>query len=176
MIHYSLTKGAFTRKELNVTGKLAEDFFQTAKDSSQMPEKELTFKLLTQKFPLSVNIIYDDKKVIGYTFALPCDKETMHAFVKGKITEKELFYAIRDKISPEEYCCIYLVDSLIISTYRRKGLAIKARVMQIKKYQSALRKKDLILFSWPFTKEGKAFGRKLAKIMGLKILFKPHKP
>ncbi len=173
MINYSLIKGSFTRKDLINASKFSEAFFHTADNPFQMPEKELTYKFFTKHFPLSTNIIYDKNKVIGHTFVLPCDKKNMICFLKGKITEKELFYLIKDSIPKKQYSCLYFVSSLIKPKYRRKGYTMKARIMQIKEYQKILGK-NLTLFSWPFSKEGYKFGKKLAKKLKLKILFKKY--
>ena len=40
-------------------------------------------RLFKNKFPYSGNIIKDDNKVIGHTFALPCNKEVMNKFRKS---------------------------------------------------------------------------------------------
>lgn len=170
MIKFSLEK--YTEKDYNLISEMAERFFLTKNHPEQMQCKDVTWKFVSKHFPNSLNAIKDNKTVVGFTFTLPCDKKSMMEFVNKKITERDLFYKIRDEIKPKDYETLYLVDSIILPTYRRKGLATRAFIRHIKEYQKSI--KNIELFCWPVTEEGRMLARKIAKITGLKLRERVH--
>jgi transcriptional regulator with XRE-family HTH domain len=166
MITYSIEIKRLSKGDFEKVAELAEEFFQTAKNYEQMPSEEITYEFI-KKFAGSLNVIKDNKKVIGHTFILPCDKKSMTDFIEKRITEKQLFYRIRDKISANDYSALYLVSAQLIPEYQRKGLAVKSFVMQIKAYQKLIKRP--VLFFWPLSKEGLSLAKKAADITGLEL-------
>ncbi|MEI6731846.1 MAG: hypothetical protein WCK90_04150, partial [archaeon] len=71
-ITFSTDGDKITRKDINASSKLAEDFFQMETDPNQFratPEnRDWTFKNNEH----CLNMIKNDGKVIGFSFALPC--------------------------------------------------------------------------------------------------------
>ena len=168
VITYSVKTKKFTKDDYESSCRLAESFFQTKEDPEQMSADELTFDFFTNKFPYSGNIIKDDNKVIGHTFALPCNKEVMNKFLRGKINEKELFYEIRDQIKPHEYDSLYLVSAQILPGYQRRGLATNGFVMQVRAYQKMMGQ-CIELFYWSITPEGNKLAQKVAAKLNLPL-------
>jgi|SRR3989344_4028021 len=82
-------------EDLDITSKIAENYFGTEKDPNQMEtskeNREWVYK--NQKY---LNIIKYNNEIIGFAFLLPCTKELMESFVSKRINERELFE--KDKI------------------------------------------------------------------------------
>lgn len=163
--------GKFTRKEHKFLAKQAERFFHTDKDLEQLPGEEITYEFLTKKFPNSANIIRQGKKIVGHTFVLPCSKKLMRQFLNGKITERQLFYCIREEITYQNFETIYLCSALLLPEHRGQGLAAQSMADQVKKI-SSMRKGKTEIFAWPQTLEGKKMAQNVAKITRKKVLMK----
>jgi hypothetical protein len=170
-ISFSLNKGRISRRDHAAVIESAEAFFQTEKNKSEMPTYEVTYDFVSRLFPYSLNIIKDGKKVVGHTFTLPCDDRSMDDFLTRRITERELFFSIRGRISPEDYSSLYLAAAMVQPAYRGKGLATEALTMQVRAYQNAICD-DLALFYWPLTSEGDLLAKKIASTTGLTIIAK----
>ena len=106
--------------------------------------------------------------VIGYSFALPCNRILMDKFMSNKINESELFKEIKKLKLTDTPETIYLCASVVKKEFRRQGLATKAFVKMIDKITSNEKKKP-ILFAWAYSKEGGKLARKIAEITELKL-------
>lgn len=163
---YSDTRD-ISRADLEITGKMAEDYFGTAHDPEQMPTTKETRDWVAEYIPDYLNIIRDDKEIIGYAFMLPCNIKIMNEFVTKNINERVLFEGIKklDIINPE---AIYLCASFVKENYRRRGLSTTAFVKAINNVTSQGKSKP-VLFYWAFTVAGERVAKKVAEMAGLDL-------
>ncbi|PIN79957.1 hypothetical protein COV11_04925, partial [Candidatus Woesearchaeota archaeon CG10_big_fil_rev_8_21_14_0_10_30_7] len=99
MITYSSDTNDLTFKDLRDTAKLAEKYFGTEKDPSQMPTNEKESKWIFNNLSECVNTIKYNGELIGFSFILPCNKELMDDFLSKKINEAQLYKEIKKKIT-----------------------------------------------------------------------------
>lgn len=168
MINHSIDTGNVSTADYKAVGALAETFFHTQDDPEQLPGTEITSAFF-QQFPYAGNIVKSDHEVIGHTFVLPCNSEYMGQFLRKEINERVLFYAIRDKVTPQTYDALYLVSAQIIPAYQRQGIASEGLIKQIHKYEHVFGRK-LTLFAWPTTPEGQSLTKKLSATLKRDIL------
>ncbi len=170
-ITFSSDKGGVTLKDLVQTSKLSEMYFKTNLDPSQFQVTKANTLYVFRYLKKFINIIKCNKKIIGFTFMLPCNKKLMNAFVNKKISENQLFDGIKKSVNPKKFEALYFCASFIKPKFRRKGLATEARMKSIKKLLKGKKIKP-ILFCWPYSAEGKRFGLKVARLTGFKIIFR----
>ncbi|MDE1849072.1 MAG: hypothetical protein KGH55_03510, partial [Nanoarchaeota archaeon] len=144
-----------TRKDLDETSRISEDYFGTQNDPEQMAVDSNTKKWVEENVLDYLNVIKNDQDVIGYAFLLPCNRTLMNEFVSRQINEADLFKRIKkiknigDNI-PET---LYLCASVIKNGFRHKGLATEAFVKMINKITENGRYRP-ILFAWAYSKKG----------------------
>lgn len=170
-ITFSVDLGRLTRKDVDESSEMAEEFFKMESKPDGMPASEENKNFFLRSFPECDDVIRADGKIIGFTFIVPCNKDIMDRFLAGKITEKELGEEIKSKIDYENFETVYLCSSFIKEEYRGRGLAVQGRVKSISKIIGN-RKIKPILFSWAQTKEGERSVRKTAEVLGLKLKLK----
>lgn len=167
-ITFSSDTGDIKRADLEITAKMAEDYFGTETDPEQMPTTKEVRDWITQHIPEYLNIIRDGKVIIGYVFMLPCSLKLMHDFLAKKITENAMFEGIKrmqDYKSPE---AIYLCATFVKEPYRGQGLSITASLKMIKKIMNKGKIKP-VLFHWAFTLEGAAVAKKIGEKLKLEV-------
>jgi len=151
---FSSDHGTVTRKDIEETSRLSEDFFETQGDPSQVatsPENKAFIFSSLQKY---LNIIKKEDRVIGYAFVLPSTKETMNAFLEERITEAEVFERVHHldlTLDPE---ALYLCAAVIDKNYRGQGLATQAFEKLLEKLTSHLKIKPF-LYAWIYSEDGK---------------------
>ncbi len=165
MITYS-TDAGLTYKDLRDTAEMAEKYFGTEKDPSQMPTDENASKWLLENIPDCVNVIKDNEELIGFTFIIPCNEDIMNQFLSKKINEAQLYEEVKKQKAHKNFTAIYLCSAFIKPEYRRKGLAAKAVMKSIKK----ITKKIPTLFFEAYSEEGKKTADAMAKKLKIKIL------
>ena len=160
-------------EDLEVTSKIAEDYFGTEKDPNQM-ETSKENRLWVCENQKYVNIVYNNSKIIGFAFMLPCTKYLMDLFISIKINERELFERIKKIKFDKELEVLYLCSTVIKKEFRKKGLATEASLKLINKLTNNLDKRP-ILFYENYSKEGETIANKLANKTGLKLLSRKTK-
>ena len=146
---------------------MSEEYFSMQKDSGQMNATEENKEWVYKNAENCLNIVRNNDEIIGYAFALPCNKKLMKDFLSKKISEKELFEQIKNtKIKKPE--AIYLCASVVKKEFRRRGLATSAFVKIINKIIYNIKTKP-ILFYWGYSKEGERLAEKVANLTGLKL-------
>ena len=153
-----------TKKDWDESAQLAQDFFHTETKPDEIQISEENKRFIHKYMPDCNNIIRAEKKVIGSTFIVPCNKEIMRRFLNKKISEKDLFEEVKKKITYKNFDTIYLCSSFLKKEYRGRGLAIEARIKSIKKILHGRRIKP-ILFTWAQTKEGKKSVKRTASLL-----------
>lgn len=170
-ITFSVDIGILSKKDVEDSSEMAEEFFEMESKPDEMPASEENQKFVLEKIPECDNVIRENGKIIGFTFIIPCNKDIMERFLSNKISERELFEEVKLKINYENFDTIYLCSSFIKEEYRGKGLAIQGNVKSIRKI-IADRNIKPILFSWAQTKEGEKSVKRTAKELGFELRIK----
>ena len=145
---------------------VAENFFKTASDSSQIPINKESFYKIQRLHPKTLLYKTKNNKPISWIVILPTSKKLADEFLQGKISERELL----DKSNPQkEYEALYLCAAFTIPKYRRKGYVIE---MLNEAIGSIPHTDDIKLFAWSYSQEGKSLIKKLEKTLGGKIELK----
>ena len=167
-ITFSSDTGMFSFEDLEETGRIAEEFFQTHEDPDQMEVSDAASEWITKRGKDYFNVIKDGAEVTGFTFSMPCTRENAEDFVTKRINERELFEKIRVmnvKFPPE---AIYLCSFFMKEKYRRKGLITMAILKTLNRVTQKLRYTAEV-FSWAYTSEGLAAIKKIEKITGIPV-------
>ncbi|MBF0385879.1 MAG: hypothetical protein HQL27_08420, partial [Candidatus Omnitrophica bacterium] len=145
---------------------IAEQFFGTASDPSQMPITKESFYKLQKLHPKTLVCETENGEPISWVVTLPTSKELADKFLRGEINERELL----DMTKPQElYEALYLCAAFTIPEHRRKGYSIK----MLKEVIDAIPHiEDVKLFAWPYSSEGKLLIEKLGYELGVKISLK----
>jgi len=162
MITFSSDTGNIRRADLEVTAKMAEDYFGTDTDLEQMPTTKEVRDWVAENIPEYLNIIRDDQTIIGYAFMLYCSLKLMNDFLAKKINEREMFEGIKKLREYKNPKVIYLCATFVKEQYRGQGLSTTAYVKMIEKIIKEGKIKP-ILFDWAFTPEGANIGKKIAE-------------
>lgn len=149
---------------INKIMKQAEDFFGTASDKRQIPVNHEVLKKARSLWKDSLLYELDEQgRPVSWVFVVPTQVALAQEFLRGVITERELFD--RTKIS-DTYEALYLSSTFTVPTHRRQGLATK---LIIRATSEAPLKSDAILLAWPTTKQGEGMLRKVEQIIGRTI-------
>ena len=159
----------YSEEDFDRMGKIADEFFDTKNDETQLPGEEVDYNFCKNVFPFSFCIVKKDNLPTGYSFILPCDEEGKQLFLSKSVNERELFYRILN-LETNLYSCFYIVATQIIPSFQRKGYATKLINFHLKRYSEFL-KIPLKFFYWGATREGNALGAKISKKFYLKRNF-----
>ncbi len=165
-IEYSSDReNGYTYEEFEKAGMLAEKYMELEDHPGSIRASEANMRWIYENIPDFVNLIFDDKKVIGSIFTLPCSLKQMNDFLSKKITEQELFVSVRD--GKRSYEALYIGGAVVVPDYRRKHIALTAVKKILEKHERMCKKP--ILFYWSFSEAGKKGAMKLAEETGLEI-------
>jgi len=144
--------------------KLAEEFFATKNDPTQLSIDEHVMAQLHAVHPATISQKKTRKGPVAWVLVIPTTSQVMKKFLKGEYNEREL---LENTPIGGTYDTIYLCSALVLPEYRRKGLA---KELTIKSIQS-IRKKHPIkhLFVWEFSNEGRTLAQMVAKEVGLPL-------
>lgn len=145
--------------------QLAEEVFDVRNDPDQLNVDEDVLERLEKIHPATVSEFDDGNGPVAWVLVIPTTAELMNKFLENKITEKELY-----ELTPLNtiYEAVYLCSALVLTEYRRKGIAKQLTLDAIEK----IRKDHPIktLFAWPFSKEGDLAVNGLAILISLPLL------
>ena len=79
-----------TRNDLDETSNISEEYFETEKDPEQIAVTTETKDWIEKNASEYLNIIKDNGMVIGYSFALPCNRILMDKFMSNKRDTDEM--------------------------------------------------------------------------------------
>ena len=148
--------------------KLAEDFFETKNDPTQISVTEGVLKRLEAIHPATRSEKRDDHGPIAWVLIIPTSRDVMMRFIAKEINEQQLL----DETHPgDSYEAIYLCSALVLPEFRGKGLARKLVAEAI----SSIRKQHPIrsVFFWSFSKEGERLAAAVAHEAGLPLFRRP---
>jgi GNAT superfamily N-acetyltransferase len=137
--------------------KLAESLFGTETDPDQIPVTEESLKKLLALGPDTMLHELNEKgEPVSWLVAVPTINLLADQFLKGEITEKELF----DRTEPSShYDALYLSSFITVPEERRKGLARKLflRAVQIFREKYGVKR----FLAWIYSEDGKRMYEKL---------------
>lgn len=148
---------------------LVEEVFAVRDDPDQLRVDEEVIARLQRMHPATVGERDDGDGPVAWLLLLPTTTALMGAFVRGELTEQELY-----ERTPERgpYQALYLCSALVLPEYRRKG--ITAALMRDALGRIRADQPISALFVWPFTAEGRASAQALAKAAGLPLRVRAH--
>lgn len=167
-ITYSTDTGIYLPQDGHAAGMIAESYFMTHEDESQITVNSETASWIARNLPGSFNIIKDGNNVIGSTFVFITKEKHMSEFLTGGINERELFQRVREEypFRPET---VYICSAVVLPEYRRMGLALSALVKSVEKIVE-LYQFTPVLFYWAYSPEGQRLAEKLGDTMKLQVL------
>ena len=144
--------------------KISEEFFGTAQDPDQMPITRASADKLLSIHPDSVIYKFDGEgNPIAWMVTVPTSTEVMERFLKGDISERELLdEAARDK----KFEALYLCGAFVLPEYRKKGYAKELSLEAIRTISAG---KELPLYAWIYSPEGKKLADSVSKALGRSI-------
>jgi len=138
--------------------KLADEFFKTKNDSSQISMTLEVMERLRKIHPGTLTEKRSKNGPVAWIALIPTTKDLMRKFTSGQITEKELLEATP---TGARYDALYLCSALVLPEYRRKGLA---KSLVSKGVKSIMKKHPIkYLFYWEFSLEGKRLASVIAR-------------
>jgi GNAT superfamily N-acetyltransferase len=144
--------------------RLAEEFFATKKDPSQISINRKVMLRLKRIHPNTMTEKSTSKGPIAWILVIPTTHTLMEQFITNKISERELFKKNPLRI---KYDSIYLCSALVLPEYRGRGLA---RSLMIKAIKSIQKEHPITcLFYWALSNEGKKLAASVAKEFSLPL-------
>ncbi len=144
--------------------QLVNSFFNVKNDPEQLDVNEKVIERLREIHPATMSEYVEGDGPVVWILLIPTTYDVMERFIKGTISEKQLYEETRPG---QVYEAIYLCSASVLEEYRRKGLAGKVALEAIQK----IRKDHPIkaLYYWPFSDEGKTLATFLSKTLGLPL-------
>ena len=145
--------------------QLADEFFQTKNDPSQISVTEEVMERLKQIHPSTMSEHTEGEGPVAWILLIPTTRDLMNRFIAKAISEQDLL-----NMTPFDgpFEAIYLCSALVLPEYRNKGLAKQLTCRAI----AAIRDDHPImwLFYWAFSEEGATLARTIAQEVGLQLL------
>ena len=151
--------------------QLAEDAFAMRSDPAQLQVDEHVLEHLLQLHPASVREEHDADGPIAWVLLVPTTLELMQDFVRGRITEQQLY----DRTPLGVPCqAVYLCSGLVLPEHQRKGLATRITLEAL----DHLRRDHPIeaLFVWTFSEAGLASAKAIATAADLPLHVRGKEP
>ncbi|MFA6455863.1 MAG: hypothetical protein WCW40_03495 [Bacteroidota bacterium] len=148
--------------------QLAEEFFATKNDPSQLTITEEVMEQLRSIHPATMGEVANEQGPIAWTIVIPTTRRIQEQFLNGEIGESELLeLTLRTRERYLKYTSIYLCSALTLPEFRAKGLAKKLVCDSIREIQ----KEHPIdgLFVWAFSEEGKKLARNVSVLTTLPL-------
>ncbi|MFZ4619968.1 MAG: GNAT family N-acetyltransferase [Bacteroidota bacterium] len=147
--------------------QLADEFFETKNDPSQLDISEEVMEQLRSIHPATMGEISNDEGPIAWTIVIPTERSTRERFMNGEIGEKELLSTTLDEHDRHlegdghvKFTAVYLCSALVLPEFRGKGLAKKLVLDSIRAIQNDHPIDEL--YVWAFSGEGNALAEKIA--------------
>ncbi len=151
-------------KVLDFTLKVAESYYGTHQDLTQIPINKTSFKKLHSFNPNTILYKTDDAgHILGWIIVIPTSKELMNKFLEKRITEKELFDSTDFNQKTD---ALYLCSVFVLPEYRGRGVAKELSLEAIERFSQS---EKLELFAWLYSKEGKLLAKNLEQELSRKI-------
>jgi GNAT superfamily N-acetyltransferase len=144
--------------------RLAEEFFATKKDPSQISINRKVMLRLKRIHPNTMTEKSTSKGPIAWILVIPTTHTLMEQFITNKISEREL---LKNNPLRIKYDSIYLCSALVLPEYRGRGLA---RSLMIKAIKSIQKEHPITcLFYWALSNEGKKLAASVANEFSLPL-------
>lgn len=144
--------------------QLADEVFATKSDPNQLDINEGVLDHLRKIHPATVSEYDDGHGPVAWILLIPTTVELMNQFIKGIISEKELY-----ELTPLgiKYEAVYLCSAMVLEEFRRKGIAKQLTLAALE----SIRKDHPIksLFVWTFSKEGLFGAEACARLTSLPL-------
>ena len=144
--------------------QLAEEVFAVKDDPTQLDVNEQALDRLHRIHPATVAEYNDGNGPVAWVLLIPTTTDLMNRFLKGEISEKQLF-----DLTPTDttYEAIYLCSALVLEEYRRKGITRQLSLQAIE----AIRKDHPLkaAFVWAFSPEGDLAAGTIVRLAGLQL-------
>ncbi len=143
---------------------LVTEFFDARNDPEQISVTEEERDKLFAIHPATLSEMANEDGPLVWILLVPTTAVIMEEFLKGTITEKQL---LEQTLPNNSYSAIYLCSASVLPEFQHKGLAKEVTLEAIEKI-----KKDhpiKALFYWPFSEEGKALAKSVARTTGLSL-------
>lgn len=101
---------------------------------------------------------------IAWSCAIPTSLKNMDSFLAENMTERELIDDARNNPSFE---ALYLIVTVVLPEYRRKGLGLFLERIQIEYFKEKYNITNF--YSWWFSEEGKKLGLALQRELNIEI-------
>ncbi|HNQ59828.1 MAG TPA: GNAT family N-acetyltransferase [Bacteroidales bacterium] len=144
--------------------KLVDEVFATSSDPNQIRVTPEVMDRLKEMHPSTFAEYSDSNGPVAWIMIIPSTLELMNCFVKGEISENELFELTPSNIS---YEALYLCSALVLEEYRRQGIAKRLILQAVENIRQQFPIKAL--FVWPFTKEGELIAENIARKVSLPL-------
>lgn len=167
-ISFSSDGKGFKRSDMKTTGKLAEDFFGTQKDSEQIQVNQENMDWIFKNTKDCLNVVRDGEEIIGFSLIIPSNHKILDDFVSNKINEREMFERTKNLNIYRDVDALYLASAFIKEKYRGKGFSQQAQTKVIQKVSRMIGKKPVLYF-WGYSEKGKKSCLAVAKTLGLNI-------
>lgn len=150
---------------LKRTMEVAEEFFGTQNDPSQIPINFDSYNKLIKLWPGAFAYELGIKgEPISWAVVIPTSHDLMNKFLKKEISEKQL---LEHSAPAKIYDCLYLCSAFTLPDFRCKGLALKLLLQLIK---AAPLTPDAALFAWPTINEGENILKRIEEITRQEVL------
>lgn len=144
--------------------KIAEEYFGTESDPTQIPITLETMQRLLNLGPHTLVFAERDKQPIGWVVTIPTTNELKDQFLKDEITERELFDQSQPKTVPE---VVYLCAAFVLPEYRRQGIAFDLLAEAVARYRYV--NPEVNFFAWIYSAEGQKLVERLSNQLSLEI-------
>lgn len=146
--------------------EIAEKFFKTANDPNQIPIGEESLRKFQKLHPKTIIYRTENNEPISWVVVLPTSNELADKFLRGEINEWELLDMTRPQ---RQYEALYFCAAFTIPEYRKKGFIIE---MLKEAIDTIPHIKDVRIFTWPYSQEGRLLIEKLERVLDIKIELK----
>src|SRR3990172_3078224 len=148
--------------------RLADEFFATKSDSSQLLVTEEDREKLQRLHPATLSQQIEGDGPVAWILLIPTTEDLMEGFLTKGINEQELL-----NLTPQgaKYDAVYLCSALLLPEFRGKGIAKRVASDAIREIQKSHPIRSL--FFWEFSPEGGSLADAVARETGLPVLKRP---
>ena len=144
--------------------ELVDDVFATRNDPTQIAFTEADMKKMESLHDGCLQEAANEDGPISWVAVIPTSLELMHRFIRGEVTERQLFDATEES-TPQQ--AVYLCSAIVLPEHRRSGIAFDLSVRSIRNIQED--RHIEAAFVWPFSDEGENLAQKVASFCSLPL-------
>ncbi len=143
--------------------KISEEYFGTANDPDQIPISKEAGDKIRSIHPETILYKFNKGNPIAWEVIIPTSLSVMNNFLHKKISERVLFeIAVKEK----KHEALYLCSAFVLPEYRGRGYA---KELIMKGIATLSQNKELPLYCWIYSNEGKNLVDSLSKTLGKTI-------